>query len=99
STGSFHEPNGSIDLGGKFIKPGIGGVRHETFIPGVHGTQICETTRGEGTKQVQRGSRRMVGLHHATWIVTTRLFGEIEAIDDLATEGWQLNAVTDFDIR
>ena len=94
-----HEPHSAVDLGGQHLVAGVGGVPHEALVPLVDAPQVRETAVGEGPDEVQGGGRGVVGAQQPVWVRDARFRGELVAVDGVATERRQLDAVAHLGVR
>ena len=65
----------------------------------MHVIEIGVAALGEGAQQIERGGRLPVGHRHALRVRSSRGFGEIDAVDDVAAIARQLLAVLDLGRR
>ena len=80
-----HELDGAVDLLGQLFVTLIRRVRCEPLIPTVHLPEVCKSALRERPNEIQGRGSRVVALHQPCGVCFPRLWGEVVAIDDVAT--------------
>ena len=89
-----HELERPLDLRRELLVAApLGRVRDELLRPRVHLPEICKSALREGPQQVERGRRLVVALQHPPGIGRARLGRRLLAVDDVAAEDRELDAV------
>jgi hypothetical protein len=90
----FHEGQGLGQARRQIlVQLALQGVRHAAQRPRMHLVQIGITALGEGTQQVQRGRRLVIGAQHARRVGDTVFGREVRAVDDVAAIAGQFHTV------
>ena len=92
-----HEAQRPVDLrGDALVALPLDRGGDELLVPQVHLREVGETTLGEGTQQVQRRGRLLVGRHEPLRVRQARLGFERLVVDHVAAERGQLGLAHPF---
>ena len=87
--GGAHELHGGIDGTRQVVEARVCRIRHETFVPFVHATQIRIATLGESPNQVQGGRRVLVARQQPLRVGLAGGRSKVIAVDRVTPIGRQ----------